>query len=262
VGKGGKGKVTVVFASILSPSGHGNMSVSNTEAKFSITHWTSVVVPASRESAQALEELCTKYWYPLYAYLRRQGRSPEDAKDLTQGFFAHLLANKALGKVDRTKGKFRSFLLACLNHYVQNQRDRDHAHKRGGGQAPIPIDVLTAEEHYRLEPAEVQDPAKIFERRWASTLIEQVLQQLRQQYAGDQKQSMFDALLPFLNGDAERGDYGEVAAKLNKSEGTVRVTVTRMREEFRELLRAEVGRTVSNPTEIDAEIRHLFQASR
>ena len=238
------------------------MSSGNTEAKFSLTHWTSVVMPASRESAEALEELCRKYWYPLYAYLRRQGRSPEDAKDLTQGFFAHLLANKALGNVDRTKGKFRSFLLACLNNYVLNARDRELAAKRGGGQATIPIDVLAAEDHYHLEPADVQDPAKIFERRWAATLIEHVLQQLRNQYISDQKQALFDALLPFLNGDAERGNYSAIAATLNKSEGAVRVAATRMREEFRDLLRIEVGRTVSRPAEIDAEIHHLFRVSR
>lgn len=227
-----------------------------------MTHWTSVVVPASLESAQALEELCVKYWYPLYAFLRRQGRSPEDAKDLTQGFLAQLLANGALGKVDRTKGKFRSFLLACLNNYVQNERDREHAVKRGGGQPTVPIDVLAAEDHYHLEPADVQDPARIFERRWATTLIEHVLQQLKSRYARDQKLELFEALLPYLNGDAERGGYSEIAARLNKSEGAVRVTVTRLREEFRDLLRAEVGRTVSSPAEIDTEIRHLFKASR
>lgn len=227
-----------------------------------MTHWTSVVEPASRESAQALEELCLKYWYPLYAYLRRQGRSPEDSKDLTQGFFEQLLVHKALGKVDRTKGKFRSFLLACLNNYVLNARDRESAGKRGGGQATIPIDVLAAEDHYHLEPADVQDPAKIFERRWAATLIEQVLQQLKARYAHERKLDLFEALLPYLNGDFERGGYAGVAAQLNKSEGAIRVAVKRVREQFRELLRAEVGRTVSSPAEIDAEIRHLFNASR
>lgn len=238
------------------------MSSDKTEARFSLTHWTSVVIPASQESAQALEELCSKYWYPLYAYLRRQGRSPEDAKDLTQGFFAQLLANKALGSVDRTKGKFRSFLLACLNNYVLNARDRELAAKRGGGQASIPIDLLVAEEHYHLEPADVQDPAKIFERRWAATLIEHVLQQLRSQYIGDQRKALFETLLPFLNGDAERGDYSEIANTLNKSEGAVRVAVVRIRGEFRDLLRAEVARTVSCSAEIDTEIRHLLRASR
>jgi RNA polymerase sigma-70 factor (ECF subfamily) len=238
------------------------MSLENTQAKFSMTHWTSVIEPASRESAQALEELCLKYWYPLYAYLRRQGRSPEDAKDLTQGFFAHLLAKKALGKVDRTKGTFRSFLLACLNNYVQNARDREHAVKRGGPQATISIDWLAAEEHYHLEPATIQNPSTIFERDWAATLIERVLQQLKTHYATGDKHEFFEAILPFLNGEAERGGYAEVGAKFGKSAGAVRVAVTRLREEFRDLLRAEVGRTVDGQAEIDAEIRHLYQVCR
>lgn len=216
----------------------------------------------SPNACKALEQLCEKYWYPLYAFLRRQGRSPEDAKDLTQGFFAHLLAKDRLQNVHPAKGKFRSFLLACLNNYVQNERERQKADKRGGGQVTIPIDVLAAEDHYRLEPADVQDPARIFERRWAATLIEQVLQQLKAHYATDDKRGLYATLHPFLTGDAERGGYADAAAKLSKSECAVRVSVTRLREEFRTLLRAEVGRTVSSQAEIDAEIRHLFSASR
>lgn len=216
----------------------------------------------SPDASEALEQLCGKYWYPLYAFLRRQGHTPEDAKDLTQGLFAHLLSKGRLQNVHPTKGKFRSFLLACLNNYVQNERDREQAEKRGGRQANIAIDVLAAEDHYHLEPADVLDPAKIFERRWASTLIEQVLQQLRDKYASDKSGEVFETLHPFLTGDAERGGYAEAAVRLAKSEGAVRVAVTRLREEFRERLRAEVGRTVSSAAEIDGEIRYLFSASR
>jgi len=241
------------------------MTPNNTQARFSQTHWTVVLAAADNESpdaAIALEQLCGKYWYPLYAFLRRQGRSPEDAKDLTQGFFAHLLVKDRLQNVHPTKGKFRSFLLACLNNYVQNERDREQADKRGGGQATIPIDVLAAEDQYHMETADVLDPAKIFERRWASTLIENVLQQLKEKHVNGGKRELFETLHPFLTGDAERGGYAEAASKLAKNEGAVRVAVTRLREEFRDLLRAEVGRTVSSPAEIDAEVRHLFSASR
>jgi RNA polymerase sigma factor (sigma-70 family) len=223
------------------------MTSNDTEARFSQTHWTVVFAAADNQSPdafKALEQLCEKYWYPLYAFLRRQGRSPEDAKDLTQGFFAHLLAKDRLQHVHPSKGKFRSFLLACLNNYVQNERDREHADKRGNGQATIPIDVLVAEDYYHLEPADVQDPARIFERRWAATLIGQVLQELETQYATDARRILYATLHPFLTGDAERGGYADAAAKLNRSEGAVRVAVTRLREEFRDLLRAEVGRTV------------------
>jgi DNA-directed RNA polymerase specialized sigma24 family protein len=237
----------------------------NTQAQFSQTHWTVVLSAANQQSpdaTSALEELCGKYWYPLYAFLRRQGRSPEDAKDLTQGFFAHLLVKDRLQHVHPTKGKFRSFLLACLNNYVQNERDRQQAGKRGGGQPTISIDALAAEDQYRFEPVEVKDPAKIYERRWAAKLIEQVLQQLKESCVQDGKAESFEALLPFLVGEAERGDYAPAAARLGKNEGAVRAEATRLRAAFLDLLRAEVGRTVSSPEEVDDEIRHLFSASR
>lgn len=212
----------------------------------------------SRDAELALEQLCGKYWYPLYAFLRRQGRRPEDAKDLTQGFFAHLLVNDRLQNLHPAKGKFRSFLLACLNNYVQNVRDKEQAEKRGGRQIVIPIDLADAEEHYGYEPADVQDPSRIFERRWASTVIEHVLQQLKENCIKSGKAQLFETLLPFLTGEAERGDYIQPAAKLHKNENTVRQEVHRLRGEFRELLRAEVGRTVDSPAEIDGEIRYLF----
>ncbi len=153
-----------------------------TEARFDKTHW-SVILPAANQKSPgaqaALEQLCKIYWPPLYAFLRKQGRSPEDAKDLTQGFFVHLLAKDRLQDVHPAKGKFRSFLLACLNNYVQNERDKEQALKRGGGHTLVPIDTAEAEERCGIDPADEQDPARIFERRWASTLISEVLGELQ-----------------------------------------------------------------------------------
>jgi DNA-directed RNA polymerase specialized sigma24 family protein len=238
-------------------------SLDATQAGFDKTHW-SIVLPAagqdSAEAQQALESLCKTYWPPLYAFLRKQGRSPEDSKDLTQGFFVHLLARNRLQQVAPAKGKFRSFLLACLNNYVHNERDKERADKRGGGQALVAIDTSETETRFGVEPADNEDPAKAFERNWASTLIRHVLEGLKLQYSANGKSALFDALHPFLTGDAERGGYAHPAARLRMSEGAVRVAATRLRNDFRELLRTEVARTVDSPAEIDEEIRHLFRA--
>ena len=233
----------------------------STEARFDKTHW-SVILPAAKQQAPgaqaALEQLCKIYWPPLYAFLRKQGRSPEDAKDLTQGFFVHLLAKDRLQNVHPAKGKFRSFLLACLNNYVQNERAKEQAAKRGGGQTLIPIDASDAEERCGLDPADHEDPARIFERRWAATLIQQVLQQLKQNCINNGKADLFDTLHPFLTGDPAHGGYAEAAARLKMSEGAARVAATRLRKDFRDLLRAEVARTVDRPAEVEEEIRYLF----
>jgi DNA-directed RNA polymerase specialized sigma24 family protein len=236
-----------------------------TEARFDQTHW-SLILPAAGQQTpgaqEALAQLCTIYWPPLYAFLRRQGRSPEDAKDLTQGFFGHLLAANRLQQVHPAKGKFRSFLLACLQNFVQNERDKEQALKRGGGRLLLSLDLSDAERHAAPEPATADDPAKAFERRWASTLIEHVLQRLRAKYTQSGKSELFLTLQPFLTGEAERGGYAEAAARLQLSEGAVRMAATRLRDEFRALLRSEVGRTVSTPAEVDEEIRYLFNVFR
>jgi RNA polymerase sigma factor (sigma-70 family) len=233
-----------------------------TQARFNQTHW-SIVLPAANQlvpgAQAALEQLCETYWPPLYAYLRRQGQSPEDAKDLTQGFFAHLLGGDRLRNVHPEKGKFRSFLLACLNNYVHNERDKQQAEKRGGGQIEIPIDIHDAETGLGFEPSDPHDPATIFERKWASVLIQQVLRQLREQHIAAGKIEIFETLQTFITGDAGRGDYGVAATRLHLSEGAARVAATRLREEFRAQLRAEVGRTVSSASEIDDEIRYLLR---
>jgi len=238
---------------------------SETAARFDNTHW-SVILPAVHQETpgarQALEDLCQAYWSPLYAYLRGKGHSPEDAKDLTQGFFVHLLTKDRLQQVHPARGRFRSFLLACLKHYVQNQRDRDQAFKRGGGQVLIPIDVANAEEQTHFEPVERQDPALAYERQWASTLIQQVLQKLQDKCQKTGRPELFNALEPFLVGEAKHGDYDAVAAQLGMNPDAVRTAASRLRRDFRSLLRAEVGRTVANPSEIEDEIRYLFTVSR
>jgi RNA polymerase sigma factor (sigma-70 family) len=220
-----------------------------------VTHWTVVLDSTNPE---ALEELCRLYWPPLYAFLRKTGQPPEEAKDLTQGFFAHLLRKEGLQSVHPAKGKFRSFLLASLKNYIRNERARGRAEKRGSGRELISIQVSEAEERYRPEPSDKEDPSSIFERRWASTLIEHALAQLRLSYAAKNKADFCDLLVPFLTGDAARGGYAEAAAKLSMSEGAIRTAASRLREEFGLLLRAEVKRIVESEAEVDSELRYLL----
>ena len=227
-------------------------------AQFTTTHWS--VVRAAPESASALETLCCTYWYPLYAYVRRRGHSPEEAEDLTQEFFARLLAGKDLSGVDRAKGKFRSFLLAALNHFLANEWDRATAAKRGGNQVLISLEDENAEERYRMEPVAGADPERLFERSWARTLLAQGLALLRAEYAADGKTRQFEQIRCFLTEEVGEGGYAGVAAQLNMSTGAVAVAVHRMRQRYRELVRHEIARTVTTPVELEEEIRHLFAA--
>ena len=227
-------------------------------AQFTTTHWS--VVRAASESAPALETLCCTYWYPLYAYVRRRGYHPEEAEDLTQEFFARLLAGKDLAGVDRAKGKFRSFLLAALNHFLANEWDRATAAKRGGNQVLISLDDDNAEERYRREPADETTPEKLFERSWARTLLFEAMAGLRAEYAADGKAQQFEQIRCFLTEEAGAGSYEAVAAQLNTSTGAVAVAVHRMRQRYRELVRREIARTVTTPAELEDEIRHLLDA--
>ncbi len=219
-----------------------------TEAQFAQTHWTLVLAAADRQADgadQALEELCRAYWYPLYAFLRRSGRSPHDAQDLVQGFFVHLLAKVKPGQVRRSgQARFRSFLLACLKHYAANRADWDRS--RSPQQPLLSIDEVTAEGRYGLEPVDIQDPARVFERRWAYIVIEQTLARLKEACVADGKADLFEALTPYLTGDAQRGDHARVAARLGMSEGAIRVAVSRLRAEYRGLLLKEIARTVED----------------
>ena len=228
---------------------------------FATTHWSVVLaagVQDSPQAAAALEQLCRTYWYPLYAYVRRQGSDAHDAQDLTQGFFARVLEKNYLAVVDREKGKFRSFLLAAMNHFLANERDRAHTLKRGGKQTFVSLDDATAEARYRHELASPLTPAMIFERRWALAVLDEALQRLRNEFVTTGREAQFDRLKSFLEGEVGRGDYQIAAAELNVSPGAVAMAVQRMRLRYRELVRNEVANTVADPTEVEAEMRHLF----
>lgn len=211
----------------------------------------------SPQAEAALEKLCRTYWYPLYAYVRRQGHGPHDAQDLTQGFFARLLEKNYLGAVEREKGKFRSFLLAALNHFLANERDRVNAAKRGGGKALVSLDD-TAENLFSLEPVSNLSPEMTFEKRWATTLLEQAFTRVREEFVAAGKAPMFDRLKIFLADEANPGDYAAVAAELGLTANTVAVSVHRLRQRYRELVRSEIANTVASPNEIEDEMRHLF----
>jgi RNA polymerase sigma-70 factor (ECF subfamily) len=230
---------------------------------FVTTHW-SVVVAAGRADTQrahdALARLCQTYWHPLYAYVRRLGHSPHDAQDLTQEFFARLLAKNYLAGADESRGRFRSFLLASLKHFLANEWHRAHAQKRGGGQIPIPIDLATAETTCHFEPADPSTAEKIYERRWALTLLDRVLRRLREDYAATGRDELFEQLKPTLTEVSRAVRYSEIATRLGTTEGAVKVAVHRLRQRYRELLRAEIAETVSGPEEVDDELRNLFAA--
>lgn len=234
-----------------------------THQPFAVTHW-SLVLAAGRDSASdanaALEKLCRMYWPPLYSFVRRSGHPPADAQDLTQGFFLQLLQRNFLDGVDPRKGRFRSFLLASLKHYLSNERDRAHAHKRGGGLAPISIDAQDAEGRYLLEPADPMTPEKIYERRWALTVLDQAIARLQAEYTVSSRGAIFEQLKGELTGTAERSPHVEIGRKLGMTPGAVKVAAHRLRQRFGEVLRAEIAETVARPEDVEEEIRQLFHA--
>jgi len=232
---------------------------------FPSTHW-SVVLSAGHSSVPgaqaALEKLCGTYWFPLYAFARRQGNSPEDAQDLTQDFFFRLLEKNYLAKADPDRGKFRTFLLGSLKNFLVNEWKRAGRLKRGGGLEFLSIDTSAAEDRYAAEAPDEFNPDAEYETRWAVTLIEQVLTALRQEFIAADKARLFDELKGFIWGDKSTASYAEIAGHLNLSEGTVKVAVHRLRQRFRELLRAEVAHTVARPEDIEVELRHLISVLR
>ena len=232
-------------------------------AAFVTTHW-SVVLAAGRadttRARDALAGLCQTYWHPLYAYVRRLGHSPADAQDLTQEFFARLLAKNYLAAADESRGRFRSFLLASLKHFLANEWDKARAQKRGGGEIPIPIDPAAAATGCVFEPADPVTAEKIYERRWALTLLDLVLRRLRQEYAAAGREKLFEELKPTLTEARRSVRYAEIAIRLGSSEGAVKVAVHRLRQRYREVLRAEIADTVAGPGEVEDELRNLFAA--
>src|SRR5262245_43588435 len=230
-------------------------------AQFAPTSWTDVMAAqrgGSPEAAAALEKLCRAYWYPLYAYIRRKGYEPYKAQDLNQEFFYRLLKENYLGAVDRRRGKFRSFLLAAVNHFLSNQRDYERAAKRGGGYQLVSLDEEDAEGRFKMEPASDLSPEKIFERNWFLTLFDQALARLREEQTAAGRPELFDQLKQFLIEDAHACDYRAAATQLNMTPNAVAVTVHRLRERYKKLVHEEVVRTVGDPSEIEGELRRFF----
>ena len=231
-------------------------------AVFVTTHW-SVVLSAggvdSVESRRALETLCLAYWYPLYAYARRRGYAPHDAQDLTQGFFARLLEHHWLASADPGRGRFRSFLLTAMNHYLATEWQKARAQKRGGGRAVLSLELAAAEQRYDLEPADGATPDKAFDKHWAITLLDHVVGQVEKEYHRQGKATVFAALKETLAGARESQPYAALAFRLGMTEGAVKVAVYRLRKRYRQLLRAEIANTVASPGEVDDEMKYLFR---
>ncbi|HKW28107.1 MAG TPA: sigma-70 family RNA polymerase sigma factor [Verrucomicrobiae bacterium] len=228
---------------------------------FVTTHWSVVLTAGHSDTTcagAALEKLCQTYWYPLYAYVRRRGQSPEDAQDLTQAFFTRLLERNWVGQADQQKGRFRSFLLSAMNHFLADEWDKARAQKRGGGLAPLPLEFDAAETRYSHEPADNVTPEHSYERRWALTLLDTVLHRLQSEYELEGRSELFAALHPCLVGDRGSQPYADLAAKLGVTENTVKSLVHRLRQRYRQLLRDEIAQTVAEPGEVDEELRHLF----
>jgi RNA polymerase sigma-70 factor (ECF subfamily) len=229
---------------------------------FQTTRWSLVVAAGgttSPVSKAALDELCRLYWYPVFAFIRRSGNSADDAEDLTQGFFADLLQRDDFGTADPTRGKFRSWLLGCVKHYLANRRDHAAALKRGGGTPPLSIDRDDAEARYAYEPVDGVTPEQLYLRRWAMQLIGRVLAELREEMVRASKVRRFDLLEPYL---VEEGDlsYAQVAELLESNANNVKQAVSNLREKFRGRLRAEIAGTVMSIDEVDEEIRLLLAA--
>jgi RNA polymerase sigma-70 factor (ECF subfamily) len=228
---------------------------------FSTTHW-SVVLAAGHGSApgarEALEKLCRTYWYPVYAYVRRHDYGPHDAEDLTQAFFAWLLESDVLRVADPERGKFRSFLAIRLKHFLSDERKKAQAEKRGGGRPLISLDARLADERYGLEPVTELTAEKIFDRRWALTVLEQTVARLREEYVAAGRTDLFDELKHFPPGSKGESAYAEAAERLGLTLSTVKSAIHRMRTRHRELLREEIAHTVSTPAEVDDELRYLI----
>ena len=233
--------------------------------QFTSTHWSVVLAAGGAVSPAAntaLEQLCRIYWPPLYAFVRRRGHSPHDAQDLTQEFFARLIEKDFLQAVDRSKGRFRSFLLAALEHFLSKEWRNAHTQKRGGGFTFVSTDAESAEQHYLQVPASTLTPERLFDQQWAVTLLDQTLRRLRAEFVADGKEAWFDAIKIFLTGEKRAASYAELAVTLGTTEAALKMAVSRMRRRYGGLLRAEIASTVRGPDEVEDELRALFDALR
>jgi RNA polymerase sigma-70 factor (ECF subfamily) len=229
---------------------------------FATTRWSLIAAAADADAPDAkaaLADLCAAYWFPVYAYVRRRGHDRHAAEDLTQAFFARLLEKNDLAAADRTRGRFRSFLLAACQHFLANQHDFENAQKRGGDVSKLSLDFDSAEGKFSREPAASHDSAeRLFERRWALELLDRALTELRREYVETDREKLFEMLKPTLSGDATR--YEELGDRLGMTVGAVKVAIHRLRQRYRDRVRDVIGRTVADPADVDAEVRDLFSA--
>jgi DNA-directed RNA polymerase specialized sigma24 family protein len=241
-------------------AGEANSEDTARTTAFCTTHWSVVLQasdPNAPEAHAALERLCKAYWYPLYACVRRHGYNPDDARDLTQEFFARLLEKNTLRHADQRRGRFRTFLQTALTNFLATEWAKGMSKKRGGGVMILSLDASEAEERYVAEPSDTVTPAKLFEQRWVTTVLELTVQSLKHEYATAGKAELFEALKNYIWGEGA-ASYAEIGAAHAMSEGAVKVAAHRLRERYRELLRAEVGKTVSTAEEAEDELRHLI----
>ena len=227
---------------------------------FATTHWSVVLAARDRVSpgaSEALNDLCRAYWPPLYSYIRRQGHDVAEAQDLTQEFFARLLERDYLARLDQQRGKFRSFLLAFVKHFLSEQRDKARAQKRGGGQTLLSLDAGVGEEGYLSEPVDELTPEQIFERRWVQTLLQRAFDRLAAEYVKVDKAALFEALKDFQPRQPGSLTYAQIGAGLGTTEAAVKSAMQRMRQRHREILREEIAQTVTSAKEVEEEIRHM-----
>ena len=215
-----------------------------------------------KDARSALDEICREYWFPLYVFVRRRGASASDAEDLTQGFFAKIFEKEILAQADQSKGKLRTFLLTALKCYLMDEQDKVNTLKRGGGHETFSIDAALAEERYALEPKDEESPDRLFEKRWALTLLDNVLVGLREEYAKSDKAELFDALQPSLAWNAGGESYKELAASLGMKENAVRVAIFRLRRRYGDTLRQQVAETVDSNEDVAAELDYLMTVLR
>ena len=237
-------------------------ATAQTAAQFATTHWSLVSAAArggSTAARQALADLCQIYWYPLYAYARHRGQVADAARDLTQGFFEHLLEHELVASADAAKGRFRAFLLRCFQNFMASEHARATRQKRGGGQLVFSLDAPGAEERFGRDLADHRSPEVLYERRWAVAVLDEAMRLLRQEFATAGRERTFEILAPRLGEDRDGAPAAHLAAQLGTTEGTVRVMVHRLRRRYRELLHVVVLRTVATPAEVSDELRHLFQ---
>jgi len=230
-------------------------------SQFPTTRWTLVVAaanPQRKDARAALVSLCEGYWYPLYAYVRRRGYPPDQAQDLTQEFFVRVVEGRYLDRAEPEKGRFRSFMLTSLKFFVADEGDRRRAHKRGGG-AVLPLELSSGEDRYQREPGHDETPERIFERRWALSVIDRVVERLRNEFVQHGRPEHFEQLKMFLLGKSD-APYATLAREMNTSEGALKVAIHRLRKRYRELFRHEIADTVADPGEVESELRFLAAA--